>query len=53
MGGMPAYATCDLTNRATLRAWPLGVALCDIAWGIFLTALAALAGHLALQWMQR
>jgi uncharacterized membrane protein len=51
--GLVAYATYDLTNRATLKAWPLGVALVDIAWGAALTAIAALAGYAALQWMKR
>lgn len=53
MLGLVAYATYDLTNRATLKAWPLGVALGDIAWGTALTALAALAGYLVLGWMRR
>jgi len=51
--GLVAYATYDLTNRATLKAWPLGVALGDIAWGTALTALAALAGYLVLGWLRR
>lgn len=50
--GFVAYATYDLTNRATLEAWPLSVALIDIAWGTALTALAALAGYHALQAMK-
>lgn len=51
--GLVAYATYDLTNRATLKAWPLSVALVDIAWGTLLTALAALAGHAVMEWMKR
>lgn len=47
--GIVAYATYDLTNRATLKAWPLDVALIDIAWGGFMTAMAALVGWLVLQ----
>ena len=47
--GVVAYATYDLTNRATLRAWPLDVAMLDIAWGGFMTAVAALVGWLVLQ----
>lgn len=46
--GAVAYATYDLTNRATLKPWPLGVATLDIAWGGFLTASAALVGFLVL-----
>jgi len=29
--GLVAYATYDLTNLATLKGWPLGVSLVDIA----------------------
>ena len=47
--GFVAYATYDLTNRATLKAWPLDVAVLDIAWGGFMTACAALVGFLVLQ----
>jgi uncharacterized membrane protein len=38
-----AYATCDLSDLATLRGWPLRLALVDIAWGTTLTAAAASA----------
>lgn len=47
--GVIAYATYDLTNRATLRLWPLDVAMLDIAWGGIMTAAAALVGYLVLQ----
>ena len=46
--GVVAYATYDLTNRATLKPWPLDVAMLDIAWGGFMTAIAALVGYLVL-----
>ena len=42
--GFFAYATYDLTNLATLRGWPVGLALADIAWGSALSAVAALGG---------
>jgi uncharacterized membrane protein len=42
--GFVAYATYDLTNMATLKFWPLEIAVIDIAWGTALTALAAAAG---------
>lgn len=45
--GLIAYATYDLTNYSILKAWPLGLALADIAWGALLTAVAAAAGWLA------
>ena len=44
--GFMAYMTYDLTNLATLRAWPLGLSLIDIAWGCIATGLAATAGKL-------
>ncbi len=45
--GFFCYATYDLTNMATLRAWPIGMSLVDMAWGTLLTAAAALVGTLA------
>ncbi|MBI1180230.1 MAG: DUF2177 family protein [Alphaproteobacteria bacterium] len=45
--GVLAYGTYDMTNLATLRNWPLGVALVDILWGGLLTAVAATAGAAA------
>jgi uncharacterized membrane protein len=42
--GLIAYATYDLTNQATLIDWPWVVTLADLAWGTFLTAVAAAAG---------
>ena len=42
--GLFAYGTYDLTNLATLRNWTLKVALLDMAWGTFVTAMAAAAG---------
>ena len=43
--GLVAYATYDLSNLATLQGWPLPVAVADIAWGLALSAVAALAGY--------
>lgn len=42
--GFVAYATYDLTNQATLKAWSTTITLADIAWGTALTACAAAAG---------
>lgn len=50
--GFFAYATYDLTNLATLRHWPLGLALLDMAWGSGLSAVAATAGRLAAGWVK-
>ncbi len=42
--GFCAYATYDLTNQATLKAWPLALTLVDLAWGTLVTAVAASLG---------
>jgi uncharacterized membrane protein len=49
--GLVAYGTYDFTNLATIRNWPAIVSLVDLAWGMSLTALAALAGYAVLRWM--
>ncbi len=46
--GFFAYATYDLTNLATLKGWPLSLALLDMAWGTAVSALAAAAGKAVL-----
>lgn len=43
--GALAYATYDLSNLATLKGWPLALSLIDIAWGSFVTCVAASAGY--------
>lgn len=45
--GFFAYATYDLTNFATLKAWSLKISVIDMAWGAVLTGLAASAGAMA------
>ena len=47
MFGLIAYATYDLTNLATLKDWPIGLSLIDMAWGSVLSAVAATAGRFA------
>ena len=47
--GFFAYATYDLTNLATLRNWPVSLALIDMAWGTAVSAVCAVAGRLALE----
>ena len=46
--GFFAYATYDLTNLATLKGWPVGMSLIDIAWGISVSTVSAAAGKFAL-----
>jgi uncharacterized membrane protein len=51
--GAMAYATYDLTNQATLKVWATSITLTDIAWGAFVTAVAATAGGWALRQLTR
>lgn len=46
--GFFCYATYDLTNLATLKGWPLGISLIDMAWGAVVSGLSAAAGKVAL-----
>ncbi len=45
--GFFAYATYDLTNQATVRAWSTQLSLIDMGWGFALSGLAASLGYLA------
>lgn len=45
--GAVAYATYDLTNQATLRAWSMKVSVVDISWGAIASAAACVAGYAA------
>lgn len=44
--GLVAYGTYDLTNWATLQGWPAQLALVDLAWGTFASAVAGTVGFL-------
>lgn len=44
--GLCSYGAYDFTNQATLKDWPLIVTIVDLAWGIFVTSAAAIAGYL-------
>jgi uncharacterized membrane protein len=39
--GLIAYGAYDLTNQATIKNWPMIVTVVDMAWGTFVTGLAA------------
>lgn len=43
--GFVAYATYDLSNQATIKAWDTRLTLIDLAWGTFATGLAAGGGY--------
>ena len=47
--GFFAYATYDLTNLATLKDWPVGLSLLDMAWGSGVSAVSAVAGRVAVK----
>ncbi|MDB5890329.1 MAG: hypothetical protein JWP47_1160 [Polaromonas sp.] len=51
--GFFAYATYDLTGLAVIRNWPLGLSLLDMAWGACVSAVAAAAGKLSLDYLSR
>lgn len=42
--GFVAYGTYDLTNLSTMRGFTPTIAVIDMAWGTFLTAISAGAG---------
>lgn len=44
--GFFTYATYDVTNYATLKNWPVLVAVVDITWGTFLSTVSAAGGFL-------
>lgn len=44
--GFFTYATYDLTNLATLRDWPVLIAIVDILWGTALCTLVAAGSYL-------
>lgn len=48
--GLVAYATFSLTNHATLKDWPWRVTLADLAWGPFVTGVAAAAACVLTPW---
>ena len=48
--GLFTYATYDLTNLATLKGWPIGLAALDVAWGTLVSSVSALTGRWAMNW---
>ena len=49
--GFFTYATYDLTNMALIKGWPLKIVIVDIAWGVVLCALVALASFWLGRWI--
>ncbi len=51
--GFFTYATYDFTNLATLKNWPLNVAIVDVIWGTVLTGSVATAGFFISKWISQ
>jgi uncharacterized membrane protein len=49
--GLFCYATFDLTSLALLKHWSWPVAIVDISWGAFVTAVSSTAGLLVANWV--
>ena len=49
--GLFCYATFDLTSLALLKHWSWRVAIVDVAWGSFVTAVSSTAGLLVANWV--
>ena len=51
--GFFAYSTYDLTNLAVVKDWPLGLTFIDMAWGTMVSGIAATAGKLAFNYLNK
>ncbi|MCF2524041.1 DUF2177 family protein [Bradyrhizobium sp. G127] len=49
--GFFCYATFELTSLSLLKHWTWTVAVVDIAWGAFVTAIASTLGLLIANWL--
>lgn len=49
--GLFAYATYDLTNLATLRDFPVRMALVDLGWGTLLSGIVAAGAFVIVRWL--
>ena len=49
--GLFCYATFDLTSLALLKHWSWPVAIVDVTWGAFVTAVSSTAGLLIADWI--
>ena len=49
--GFFCYATYDLTNLATLKGFPMKVAIVDMIWGTILTGAVSTAGFYITRWV--
>ncbi len=51
--GFFCYATYEMTNLATLKDWPIKTAIADMAWGAFLSSVAATTGYFAVTFFNK
>ena len=51
--GFFAYGTYDLTNLAVVKDWPVGLTFIDLGWGTLVSGVAASAGKLASDYLNR
>jgi uncharacterized membrane protein len=49
--GLFCYVTFELTSLSLLKHWTWAVVVVDVAWGTFVTALAATLGFLIANWL--
>jgi len=49
--GLFCYATFDLTSLALLKHWTWPVAIVDVSWGSFVTAISSTSGLLIANWL--
>lgn len=49
--GFFCYATFELTSLSLLKHWTWPVVIVDVAWGSFVTAVAATSGLLIANWL--
>ena len=49
--GFFCYATYDLTNLATMKGFPMKVAIVDMIWGTVLTGLVSTSGFFITRWI--
>jgi uncharacterized membrane protein len=49
--GFLAYGTYEATNLATLKGWTYEMLAIDLAWGVLLTSVTAVAGYIAFRWI--
>lgn len=50
--GFITYATYDLTNLATLKAWPVKITIIDLIWGTALGGSVSLISYKVIQWLK-